>query len=128
PFAWADLRSVWPQWIFEFSQHGAHAYGIGRTIHWRAVSLSLLLGRGRITDHRRRAIAFQSVRAFGAGAAGTGDCEHPLLSRVFKPRWRRDRNRCHGAVVHCLLWSSQILRWDLCPTSVMSNVKGRSKK
>src|SRR5207245_10579656 len=86
-FTWADLCRVWHEWLFEFSQHGADAYGTGRSVHRRVVSLSLLLGGGSAPNRRRRATVSEPVRTARIGAAGAGNRGHHLLSRVSEAEW-----------------------------------------
>src|SRR5207244_12645671 len=81
-FTGASLCCVWPEWLFEFSQHGADAYRTGRSVHRRAVPVSLLLGGRCSADRRRSAVACESVRASRAGAARTSNREYHLLSRL----------------------------------------------
>jgi len=99
----ADLCRVWSQWLFEFSEHGADAYGTGRTVHRRAVPLSLFLGGRCPADPGRRVAAREPVRTAGAGAAWTGNREHHLLSRLPESQRSGIGSSGNGPVVGCLL-------------------------
>src|SRR5580765_6364293 len=99
-----DLRCVWVKWFSEFPQHGPDADRIGRTIYRRTLFVSLLLGGGGVANHGWFVIAGEPLRAAGAGASWSSDCEHPLLSRVPEPRRCAAGNRCDSAVVRGLLW------------------------
>src|SRR5947208_1040668 len=78
---------AWPQWFFEFPEHGAYAFGIGRPVYRRARAVSLLLGCRCATSRRWSATARQPIRAACAGASWTSDSEHHFVSRVLESEW-----------------------------------------
>ena len=104
--------------FLNFLSMGPMPLRIGRAIHWRTRTLSLLLGNRGATNRGRRAVVGEPFRAAGPGAAGTGYCEHTPISLVAEHEWRGAGNRCSHSLVHCFLRASPILLWDICPTFV----------
>jgi hypothetical protein len=114
----ASIRRVWAQWLFEFPEHGAGAYGSGRTVYRRTFSVALLLGNCCATNLGRRAVAGKSFCAAGVSAAWPSDRKHSLVSCVPESGWHKNGNYCDDPLVHCFLQQSPALLRDLCATDI----------
>src|SRR5258706_16178019 len=117
----ARFSCLWPQWLFEFSQHWACTYRTGRTVPRRGDSFSLLLGCGSAANCRWRAIAGDPVCTARVGAAWAGNRKHHLFSCVHESEWSSPGGGVNHIVVHCFLSESPTLLRNICAAGVITS-------